>query len=327
MHVRGGVAVVDQMSVKAQHMTMDGTDSRHTLAALLALIFTVVVWGITPVLVRNVALAMGAYDFLIFRLLVSGLVFGAILLVVGGWRRLDRADWWRLALVSFAGMLCYFGFSTYGYELVPAGIGTLIMSTQPMLIALLAFAAGMERLTRFTILGLVVAFAGSALLVWGDDVVTGTVSQRDIVIGCLLIFLASAGWALYVVFSRPLVKKHGPIAVSCLTNVLIIPAVLPLFRWSMMEKAAALPFDDVVSLFVLFAVVVVTAFTWNYAAQHSRPSVLGASLYVMPVVAVVAGWLLLDEVVTQRVLLAAAIILAGVAISQVKTGEMKTDKV
>jgi drug/metabolite transporter (DMT)-like permease len=312
--------------MKAQQHNMGGTDSKQNVMALIALVFTVVVWGISPVLVRSAATALGAYDFLIIRLLVSAVIFGLILFFVG-LGQLDRKDWIRLLCVSYAGILGYFAFSSYGYEYVPAGIGTLIMSTQPMLIALLAFLAGVERLTRFTIIGLIVAFAGSALLVWGDDLTAGTVSQRDVLIGCALIFLASIGWAIYVVFSKPLVVKHGPIRVSCLTNLLIAIPVLPLLRFSMIEKAIALPAPGLAALVVLFVVVVVTAFTWNYAAQHSKPSLLGASLYVMPVVAIIAGWAILSEPITIQVLIAAAIILAGVAISQIKMSEKESARI
>jgi drug/metabolite transporter (DMT)-like permease len=57
-------------------------------------------------------------------------------------------------------------------------------------------------------------------------------------------------------------------------------------------------------------------FTWNYAAGHLPPSLLGSALYMLPVLALIAGWAILDEVTTAHTLIAAAVILAGVAIAQ-----------
>ena len=55
---------------------------------------------------------------------------------------------------------------------------------------------------------------------------------------------------------------------------------------------------------------------WNYAAGQMRPSLLGSALYVVPIIAVIAGWAMLNEAITLNIIIAAAIILAGVAISQ-----------
>ena len=72
---------------------------------------------------------------------------------MGGWR-IDRADWPRLLLVSLIGMVGYNFGSTFGFLMRPAGIGGLIIGTQPLLIGLCAVLLTGERLTPFAIAGL-----------------------------------------------------------------------------------------------------------------------------------------------------------------------------
>ena len=294
--------------------------------ALLALIATVVVWGITPVFARTVSLALGPYDALVVRLIAGALIYMILLAATTGFR-FPREDVPRLLLVTFLGFFLYFLFSVFGFAYAPAGIGTLIMSSQPILIGLIAWSIGAERITAMTIVGLLVSFAGSVLLVWGDDVGVASAAKSDVLLGCGLIFLASLGWAFFVVFSRPLAQKHGAVKIAGLTNILMAIPLLPFARADMPAKILNLPFNALFGFVILTTVGSLSAIGWNYAAARLKPSVLGASLYVMPVVAVSAGWLILHEAVTPQILLGAVVILAGVALSQIRMSPTQNAKV
>ena len=299
---------------------------RSNPKALIALIYTVIVWGVTPVMVRSAAVALGGYDFLVTRMAISGLIFIALLAAFSSFH-VERQDWPRLALISLVGTFGYFAFSSFGFAHAPAGIGTLIMSTQPMLIALLAWAAGVDRLNRLTIIGLIVAFAGSALLVWSDDISGGTVSRYDLLLGCGFIFAASIGWSVYVVFSKPLILKYGPLKVTGLANIIAALPTLALLRPDMGHALVNLPPHAMWALVMLFTVGTSSVISWNYAAGQARPTLLGMSLYVMPVIAVFSGWLLLGEPITTQIIVAAAVIMAGVAISQANSLRYKVTEI
>jgi drug/metabolite transporter (DMT)-like permease len=285
--------------------------------AMIALAFTILVWGVIPVFLRNLSLSLGPYDFLVVRLILAGIILSYVLATTSDFH-MPRRDWPRLALIAYAGALGYFALSTFGYSYVTAGVGTLILSTQPMIIALLAWLAGTDTLTPRSIIGLVVAFAGSGLLVYADDATAGAVSQRDLLIGSALIFVAGTAWAIHVVFGKSLIQKHGALKITCLVNMLIAPVALPFLTPQMFSAVANLKPAAMWSLILLQTLGTASVFTWNYAAGHARPTLVGASLYVMPILAFFAGWLFLDEKITGVVILAAFVILTGVTISQWK---------
>jgi drug/metabolite transporter (DMT)-like permease len=286
--------------------------------ALTALTLTTLIWGVTPVILRNLSLALGPYDFLVVRLLISGIILTAVLAATGSFR-LPREDWPRLLLISYIGMLGYYALSTFGFAFVTAGVGTLIMATQPIIIAIFAWLAGTDRLTPRAILGLFVAFAGSFLLVSADNATGGAVTQRDLMIGSALIFLAGIAWAIHVVFGRSLIQKHGALKITCLVNMLIAPVALPFLTRDMIDAVTNMPPHAMWSLVLLQTLGTASVFTWNYAAGHVRPTLLGASLYIMPILAIFAGWIFLNEAITPVVIAATLVILAGVAISQWKS--------
>jgi drug/metabolite transporter (DMT)-like permease len=287
--------------------------------ALASLAFTTIVWGITPVFVRSVSLYLGPYQALIIRLVLTGLVFLAVLAFTTGFR-IDRRDWPKLILLSLCGMLGYYAGTVFGFAYAPAGIGTLIMATQPLLIAILASAAGTERLTPTTMIGFAVSFAGTALLVWGNDGSKTSVAQSVLLLGCTLIFLAGLGWSVYVVFSKPLLQKYGALKITGLSNVVILVPSLLFISSDTITALQSMDGQAVASLIFLILIGATAAvFTWNYAAGHLRPSLLGASLYVLTVIALIAGWAILAEPITLSILLAAGLIMAGVAVSQMKS--------
>jgi drug/metabolite transporter (DMT)-like permease len=288
--------------------------------AIVALCFTVLVWALTPVMVRSLSLALGAYELLVVRLILAGLIFTALLGFTSN-LKFPREDIPRLLLISFVGALGYYSLSTFGYAYVTAGVGTLIMSTQPMLIALLAWAVGTDQLTPRSILGLLLAFCGTALLVSGDGVTAGVISQRDLLIGGALIFAAGITWAIHVVFSKSLIQKHGAIKITCLTNMLIALPALPFLTSGMIGKVINLNSDAMLALVVLHTFGAAGVISWNIAAGHARPTLVGASLYVVTVLAVFAGWFFLGEAITPMIILAALVIFSGVALSQWKTAK------
>ncbi len=307
-------------------MTANSGNTDQQSRALIALLFTTLTWGVTPVFVRAFSLAAGPVDALIIRTTIVGLIFASYMAFTTGFA-ISAKDWPRLLLVSLIGVLGYFVFSVFGFVHAPAGIGTLIMSTQPLLIAILAWFAGTERLTPATVIGLLVSFGGSVLLVSGDELATGTSNTSQVILGCAEIFLAGVCWSVFVVFSRPLIQTYGSLKITGLSSMLIVPPILLMLLVPQLDAAPvatllkldASAFASLAFLSLIGATLSVV--TWNYAAGLLKPSMLGASLYVIPVLAVFAGWAMLGEKITLNTVLAAAIILAGVAIAQFRLKE------
>jgi drug/metabolite transporter (DMT)-like permease len=290
----------------------------HNSIALAALAFTTLIWGITPVFVRSVSLFLGPTQALIIRLVLTGLVFTLILAVTTGFK-MERKDAFKLVLLSLVGMLGYYAGTVFGYTVVPAGIGALIMSTQPLVIAMVAWGFGMERIGLATIVGLLVSFVGSIFLVWGNSLNGGSSVDLTFLLGCLMIFLGGTGWCLFVVFGKDLINRYGPLKITGLSNLIIMLPALPFISGDTIAALNGMNFNEALSLAILILLgAVIAVFTWNYAAGHLRPSMLGSSLYVIPVLALFAGWAALNETITQTTLFAAALIMAGVAISQFK---------
>lgn len=279
------------------------------------MLFTILVWGIGPVYLRNLSVALGAADHLAIRYAIVGMIFAAGLVWTGGWR-IERQDWPRLLVISLIGMVGYNLGSAYGFERVSAGVGSLIIGTQPLVIALFGALIAKEKLGPATIVGLAAAFAGTAILVSGDLSLAG--NGWNFFIGCALVFSCGVGWAIYVVVSKPLIRKYGSFNISALSIVIAAVALeLLLARPATLitlQAMSARSWFDMAYIAILSTVI--CAVTWNYAAARMTAVAAGAFLYLIPVIGVAAGAMLLNEAITANMLWGGALILTGVAIAQ-----------
>lgn len=280
---------------------------------VIALCFTILVWGVAPAFIRGLSLATGPQDALVIRLWVTAIA-ALPLFLVNGWR-IERQDIGTLLLISLIGNFGYFLGSVFGYSLVPAGFGTMIIAIQPFMIALLAVALGRDTLTKAALLGLTISLAGTIYLFSGN--IGGSIPFADMIKGGLLFLFCDIGWAIYVVFSRPLVQKYGTFKISAWVLVLSALPSLVFLSETTLPTLMHLDRQSVFSLLFLSVVgTVICTTTWNFSVQHLSATTMGASLYLIPLLAVFAGWAVLGEEATFATLVAGVVILAGVAIAE-----------
>ncbi|CAN5303321.1 DMT family transporter [soil metagenome] len=282
--------------------------------AFAALAFTVLVWGISPVFIRTLSVELGAAHSLVLRYVIAATIFIVFLSSTVGWR-IARADWPRLLIVSMLGMFGYNIGSVYGFELVQAGVGSLLISTQPLLIAILAAIFLRERLSTAIVAGLAIALAGSVLLLSGHLASDAGATQP--LRGSLYIFLSGLCWSFYVVLGKPLIMQYGAFKISGLS--IIIATVPMLFlasvdTWAMVPTLTAKQWSEL--LYMAAVSSFVTTLTWNFAVGRLPARLFGSCLYLMPLITVVAGALILGETITLATILGGALILAGVAVAQ-----------
>jgi drug/metabolite transporter (DMT)-like permease len=282
--------------------------------AFAMLAFTILVWGVAPVFIRAFSLATGPADALAIRMVAGALACLPFMPFVGGFG-VDRKDIPRLLLIGCVGFFGYFAGTIFGFAYAPAGIGSMIIATQPLVIALMAAMIGAERVTPAAIIGLVVSFAGTVYLFAGD--VPQGFALRDIIAGGTMIFLGGVFFSVYAIASPKLVQKYGSAKIALLATILCALPSLAFISQNTLQTFRSLNGEAIFALtFLTLVGTLLCVATWNYAAARLPPTTVGASLYLIPVLAVLAGTIYLREDVTVSTIIAGAIILLGVAIAQ-----------
>jgi drug/metabolite transporter (DMT)-like permease len=287
----------------------------YPAAALLALLFTTVIWGIGPVFIRTLSVDLGPADHLSIRYAIVAVLYLVGLAFTGGWR-IARRDWPRLLIISVIGMVGYNLGSAFGFAHVSAGIGSLIIGTQPLLIALLSAAIAREPLSYSMVTGLVLAFVGTGLLVWNDLVNVGNSSA--LLLGAALVFGSGVAWAIYVVLAKPLIRTYGSYSITAI-SISIASAIMlaALARPSTLVTVQTMTPRNWLDMgFMVVLSTFIATITWNYGASRIPSAAAGAFIYLVPIIGVFAGAAMLNETITPSMLAGGALIIVGVAIAQ-----------
>lgn len=248
------------------------------------------VFGMDPLVFSGVRLASGAA------------MLAAIVALRGGWPALDRAR-----LVAAAWLLIYIVPFSLAYLTLPSGIGALILFGVVQMTMFVGSALAGTRPSLRQWGGMGIAMAGLGWLLWptGDVILDGG--------GVAFMALAGVGWGLFSLAGR---GAKTPLADMAVSFVLLLPfaAVLMLLGggWSPGGVAIAVVCGAVTSglgYAMWYRVLPQVAATTGAVAQLS-----------VPVIALVAGALVLGERITLDVVLASAVVLGGIAVSVLKRG-------
>jgi drug/metabolite transporter (DMT)-like permease len=302
-----------------QEQSVDGSsNSSHQRKAMhtkayLALATTVLVWGTAPGFIRSFSQTVGAWDSMFIRLVSVAIMCMPFLLYCGIY--IAKKDWLRLLLVSCIGIFGYFLGSIFGFQFVKAGIGSIIIAVQPLIVASIAAALGAEKLSAAVLVGLLVSLAGSILLFSGDAEISNF--NHDTIFGIAMLMLCNVCFAINIVFSKPLVQTYGAMRVTMLTMILAALPALAFYRPGVFGVIAAMDTFSWWSLFFLgFVGTILVVVLWNHAVGQLPTNTVGASLYVIPILGTLSGWLVLGETLTWQAIAGGAVVLAGVAFSE-----------
>lgn len=287
----------------------------------MALLITMLIWGTSAVFMRTTALTLAAENALALRYVLLVLLVVPGLLITGGWR-IAREHWPRLLLTA-AGMFGSSWFIIEGFERVAAGLGTVISLVEPIIIALLAWAILREPLSPRIWLGLLVSLAGALVLFWPD--ITRSAANPVDSLGVLFLLAAPTCFAIYTIGAKPLLSHYSGFTITAWSVVLAAPIILLLASKPYAELASTTTLRTWAELAYLAAFnSLLGAVLWNFGTRHLPGAAAGSFLYLLPVVAVAAGYLILDEPITLWLVLGGLIMLAGVAIAQSGTQEGQT---
>ena len=256
-------------------------------------------------------LAMG------IRFLIAGLLLASIVSLRQGVGelRIPRAELRSSLLMGF--LLLGFGIGTVSIAqaYVPSGIVALIIAALPLWIAIFRTISG-ERLAKVSWLGLMIGFAGVALLLKpGSITPVSDIENSKLFLFMLLVLLGNVGWALGT-FLAP--RFALPKNTLVFTAYEMFAGGISLTLAGFVKGESISDFLDATSwswlwfvyLIVFGSIAAYTAYLWLVA--NAPVSLTATYAYVNPIIAVALGALFLDELITSAYAIGGLIILIGV---------------
>jgi drug/metabolite transporter (DMT)-like permease len=287
--------------------------TRLSPAVLAAITFTILAWASAFIVIRGTAPEIGGGALALGRLLVGALALGVVMLIVHRWVRPSRREWLLLAVYGVAWFGAYNVTLNLAEHTLDAGTTAMIVGIGPILIALGAGLMLGEGVPRWLGIGTGVAFAGVVLIGLSASVFGG--GHVDLV-GVLWALASAITYAVGVLAQKPVLRHIPPLQATFLGCVIGMIACLPFAGQLVAEAAVASP-SALLGVVYLGVVPTALAFTtWGYALARVPAGQLGISTYVVPPLAILAGWLVFGEVPALLAIVGGVLCLAGVGISR-----------
>ena len=292
-------------------MSHDRRGSRAAVFWSFAAIY--VVWGSTYLAIRVLVTSVPPFLAAGSRVLVAGgLLYG--------WARWRGVPAPPLVRWRYAALLggCFFllgnGGVSWAETRLESGLTALLAATSPLFTAVLESArGGWRRPPLKVIVGVVAGLGGVALLVTPGQFIGG--AHADLA-AAVVLSIAAFSWAMGSVRSHAEPLHPSPMLATGMK--MLTGGGLLLATGLLLGEGARLS-PDLLStrvvvawsyLIVFGSLIGFSAFT--YLLRVTSPQKVSTSAFVNPLVAVALGWLVLSEPVTERTLVAAAVIVGAV---------------
>jgi drug/metabolite transporter (DMT)-like permease len=226
----------------------------------------------------------------------------------------EKKDLPRFMLLALVGVAINQLMFLKGLSLTSPISASIMMISTPILVLIIAAVLVKERITAVRTAGILLGFAGAAILMLGNRQQGGRVDNSY---GDLFVFINALSWGAYLVLVKPLMKKYHTVTilrwVFLFGWILVLPfgiSDLKAVNWSGLSQTDWRN--------VIFVVVFTTYFAYllnTYALKSLSASVVSAYIYLQPLLAATIALLLGSDHIDLLKVVSACMIFAGVYIA------------
>lgn len=263
--------------------------------AYLALIYICIVWGTTYLAMKVGVRHFPAILFAGLRQTAGGLILMPAALLLSKEKDLSAKNILRQMLVGFLMLTIGNGGVTWGVRHIPSGTAALVCSMMPIFAVMFNLVASKkERLNWAIASGMILGFCGVGLI-FRDNV--GAISKPAYLGGVLVVLFGNSGWALGSIVNKKNSAQVNPFFNSGLQLffggifMLLLSPVVDDYHDFQPWNA-----DGILALIYLIIFGSALAYAaYMYALKILPVGIATLYSYINPLIAVLAGYLFLNE--------------------------------
>ena len=315
------IAKIPYFLRKAQHPLVNfkhTMKSKVDLKLILALMGVALIWGTTYLGIRVAVSSIPAWYVTAIRQTIASLIILVILIKQKELKWIGWSAFKRQIILSILMVVIANGLTTVAEKTIPSGLTSLINATSPLLVFLGCVFLGIQKPSLKGFIGVFIGFLGIVFIF--RDGITDLLEPgyRN---GIIALVLAVTGWTIGTIYS----KKHSGKPEYIFLNLFyqfVFSAIVQLGLAFIFSGKADVSTWKTESIFaaVYLAIFgsVLAFFCYHYALKRVTASEVSILTYFNTIIAIFLGWLILNEKVGMDLIVATALIIAGVFITNYK---------
>lgn len=281
-------------------MTLHRTTSPAIAFAVAAL--AVGIFSLMDAAMKDLSIALGAYNAVLWRNLTGSLIAGTMFVVTGqGWpaRANLRLHLWRSFVVAWMAISFFWAIAR-----LPLAEAIGLSFIAPVIALYLAAILLGETIGREAMLASVAGLGGVAIILIGKF--SGHYSE-DALWGAAAVLFSAILFAYNLILARQQAQAAGPIEIAFFQNLLTAAVLSLAAPWFLAPLVVA----KVPMLVTAAALAIVSLLLLSWAYARAEAQVLIPVEYTAFVWAALFGWLFFSEPVTMTTLVGTALIVGG----------------
>jgi drug/metabolite transporter (DMT)-like permease len=290
------------------------TVARRELAANAAAAFAAMLFGASVVAVRIAVRNVPPLSLAFLRFTLGAIVLLVALAVVR--RNLLRIAPRDLPFIALLGFIFYAVFPVTfnaGMQYVDASRGGILLATMPLFTVVLARAAAGERLMPRQLIGVLVSFAGVAIIM--GDASSGRGPNAGSMRGYALLLVTALCGAIYNVLAKRALARYSGLTVTVYAMIFGALCLAPITIAETLPRIGVLR-GETLALVVFLGVLggALSFSLWTMALARLSPTEASVYINLNPVAATVLGALVLHERLSVSFALGFAAVAGGVMV-------------
>jgi drug/metabolite transporter (DMT)-like permease len=292
-----------------------------------AVLTVAIVWGTTFLAIRIAVESIPAWFVAGIRQFLAAIIMLVILLYRKEFKWIGWKNLGYQIIFSSLMLIVANGMTTLAEESVTSSLTSLISACSPIVVFLGSVAIGLQKFSFKALTGVLLCFSGILFIFWDgiDDL-----ENPEYAMGVLMLFIAIAGWASGTIFTKKMNIQSKNIPLNLFYQFAFAGIIQLMFavlftdnynfeNWSPQSISAMIYLSVFGSVAAFFA--------YHYALTKVSPVQVSILAYVNTVISIFLSWLILNEEITVKFILAALLIILGVFVINYNREMFKRQKI
>ena len=280
-------------------------------------------WGTTFLGIRIAVETIPPFVVAGTRNLLAGSLILVYLICIRKLELMSARQLLRAFILSILMIVLANGLTTFAEKFISSGLASLISTLSPLCVLVLNLGLGNEKLSIKTTVGIVLGMFG-IFLVYQNSL--SDLLNPDYRLGIFAILFAVLTWSVGTIITKKGLQNPAPILLNVAVQMIFAGLILFAIQFFIEPTVLLSSFSVRSELAVLYLALfgsVITYVAYSYLITQWPSTKVSVLSYVNVVVALFFGWLILDEVVSVKMIFATILIICGVFIVNYKKGSKK----